>query len=147
MNWTATEAASRTEPWLIVLDDNPGDARLISEAISRSRPEVRIEILARSDVLLARLQDLENSPDATLPALLFVDVNVPPLSGHIVLSFLRTNERLGAVPSVVLSGALVEEDRQRFQASGASDVLAKPATFAELRHLVDLALDRFLPPS
>ena len=78
------------------------------------------------------------------PALVILDVMMPGLNGMQVCQKLRSNDDLGTVPVLFLSGRSAVEDRiQAFQA-GADDYMSKPFDLRELELHVTALLRRSL---
>jgi CheY-like chemotaxis protein len=66
---------------------------------------------------------------AETPDVVFLDINMPGVTGHEVLMFLRREPRLLNTPVVIITSDDQPETKQRALALGASKVLYKPAEF------------------
>jgi len=67
-----------------------------------------------------------------LPDLLLLDVMMPGLSGLEVLRFMKEDERLSAIPVILITAGTDESLAATALESGAVDVLIKPFRLAEL---------------
>ena len=76
------------------------------------------------------------------PELLFLDVNLPDMSGLEVCRRLRRQGRLGGVPIVMLSAAAQHDDIVRGLAAGATQYLTKPFSPVRLLSLVEGLMPR-----
>ena len=63
------------------------------------------------------------------PDIVFLDINMPGVTGHEVLMFLRREPRLMNIPVVIITSDDQPETRDRALSLGASKVLYKPAEF------------------
>jgi len=63
------------------------------------------------------------------PDIVFLDINMPGVTGHEVLMFLRREPRLLNTPVVIITSDDQPETKQRALSLGASKVLYKPAEF------------------
>src|SRR5215203_4490557 len=97
----------------LLIEDNPGDARLI-ELMLREASETAIR-LARADRLAAGVEHLaRSSSDAVL-----LDLSLPDSQG--LATFERLHEAAPDVPVVVLSGLSDETVAMQAVAAGAQD--------------------------
>lgn len=77
---------------------------------------------------------------AELPDLIFLDVQMPRLSGFEVCRRLREEPGLERTKIVMLTAAAQETDRQRGKAAGADEYLTKPFSPLKLLSLVQALL-------
>jgi two-component system, chemotaxis family, response regulator Rcp1 len=121
---------------ILLVEDNPGDARLVRLALAEALPSARLSVAADGEAALTRLREAGEPPDLVL-----LDLNLPGLSGHEVLAAVRASEdpALRRLPVVVLSSSRAEADVARSYELGASSHLAKPgdvdALFAQVETL------------
>lgn len=62
------------------------------------------------------------------PSIVFLDLNMPGLTGFEVLSFLRREPRLGDVPVIVVTSDDQPESAERAMKNGATSYVIKPIT-------------------
>ena len=100
-----------------LVEDNPGDARLIQEMLRQaSVAPFRVDWLSRLDELLARLE--RGSFDVLL-----LDLGLPDSQG--LATFQRVHRRAPRMPIILFSGATDEELAAEAVAHGAQDYLVK----------------------
>jgi CheY-like chemotaxis protein len=73
---------------------------------------------------------------AETPDVVFLDINMPGVTGHEVLMFLRREPRLLNTPVVIITSDDQPETKQRALALGASKVLYKPAEFDAIEEVL-----------
>src|ERR1017187_894944 len=102
---------------VLIIEDNPGDARLVQEALKgASDPTYRVEWVDSLSMGLARLAD--GGIDAVL-----LDLGLPDSQGLAALPPIR--DLAPDVPVVVLSGAEDEQLAMEAVREGAQDYLVK----------------------
>lgn len=107
--------------------------------------EAHIVELVRVTLEDDRVRVLEAADGATAlrlaeefqPELLFLDVNLPDMSGLEVCRRLRRRAQLSGVPIVMLSAAAQHDDVVRGLAAGATQYLTKPFSPVRLLSLVE----------
>jgi two-component system, chemotaxis family, response regulator Rcp1 len=122
---------------LLVVDDNPGDVRLVVEALKRSRTRYHINVVEDGGAALAFLQRQGMYATAPRPALILLDLNLPQMSGHEVLAALKGDPELHSIPVVMMSTSSDEGNIARAYASGASCYLIKPMGWDGYLRLAD----------
>jgi len=94
---------------VVLIDDNPADLMLIEESVSELRGMATITgYRSGAQALEAMLQ-----PEAVLPDLLLLDVNMPGMNGFDLLSILKSNAKLKLIPVVMLAGSAQATDVSR----------------------------------
>ena len=84
---------------VLIVEDNPADVLLLTEALEQGRwnPEVRVAGDGRR-----ALDSLRAGP---APELIFLDLNLPSLSGRELLGELKADPALAGIPVILLSGS------------------------------------------
>lgn len=111
---------------ILLVDDNPDDVALARRALARSEVGAQLEVASSG---LEALDRLTNSGE--LPKAVFLDLNMPELSGFEVLSRLRQEPSTRNLPIVVLTTSREPFDIRRSYALGANSFVTKPLNFSE----------------
>ena len=121
---------------LLAVEDNPGDIRLLEEALRTSR--LRNELVVARDGVeaLAMLHREAPFSEARLPHLILLDLNLPRKDGRQVLRELKADHRLRSIPVVILSTSRAEEDVRSAYDGHASCYVVKPVDFADLQRVI-----------
>ena len=114
----------KKSPVVLVVEDNPGDVRLIKEALNTSSIKP-ILYFARDGLEATRF--LETRMQDGLPHLMVLDLNLPKKSGFQVLQFVKCHEMLKRIPVIVLSSSQSPEDVAKAYDLHANCYLTKPA--------------------
>jgi CheY-like chemotaxis protein len=124
---------------ILLVEDTPGDVRLITEGFKRSGLNPQIHAVFDGEEALKVLLDRTLSD---LPDLILLDVNLPLLSGHEVLKQIKNNETLQKIPVVVLTSSLLDEDVAKAKANQADFYVIKPINLDEYFASI-LTIERF----
>ena len=113
---------------ILITDDEPHVVELVRVTLE----DERVRVVEAPDGLtaLALADELE-------PELIFLDVNLPDLSGIEVCRRLRRHPRLAGSSIVMLTAAAQREDISRGLAAGATQYLTKPFSPVRLLSLVE----------
>ncbi len=120
MNSTGAEMSAHPQPRVIILlvEDAPGDTLLIKEALETCAVPVALTVAEDGEKALTLLTEGEVKPD-----LVILDLNIPKVSGHLVLEQYHPTEK---PPVVVFSSTWSKLDIDRAMALGAREVVHKP---------------------
>lgn len=112
---------------VLVIEDNPGDVRLLEEAFQEIQAEINLQVARDGAEGLQMLEDLDVR-SKWHPDLILLDLNLPKVSGHDVLARLKSNPRTTRIPIIVLTSSKAESDVRRAYDSHANAYLKKPST-------------------
>jgi two-component system, chemotaxis family, response regulator Rcp1 len=119
--------SARPDPVRILLvEDNPGDVRLMREALAINGTESRLLVVEDGDAALRFLQREPPYTEAERPDLIFLDLNLPRKDGREVLAHVKADLRLRTIPVVVLTTSEAERDIQQAYALHANCYIRKP---------------------
>ena len=129
---------------VLIVDDNPGDVRLIREAASAFN---NLELFDVPNVVQAHLFLRHRKPfeQAPLPALVLLDLRMPIFDGSSVLQTMKGNPDLSAIPVVVLTSSRLPNDRERCLDLGAAAVCCKPMDWPSWQREIRSVLRTHLP--
>jgi CheY-like chemotaxis protein len=110
---------------IVVVEDNPGDVHLLRLALLQAGLVCDLRVLEDGAEGM-RLARREPPYHDTVPDLIVLDLNLPKHDGLEVLSALRADPVLSAVPVVVFTSSTSPRERARMEELGAARFLAKP---------------------
>lgn len=120
---------------IMIADDDPDDRLLIEEALEEAHFDCPVEFFTDGQDLLDYLYgrgDYAHRPQALLPSLLLLDLNMPRMDGREALQKIKQDPRLRRIPVVVLTTSSSEEDVLQAYDLGANSFITKPAAFRDL---------------
>ncbi|HET9145611.1 MAG TPA: response regulator [Sphingomicrobium sp.] len=95
---------------ILMVEDNPGDARLTEEALKESKVMNNLHHARDGVEAMAFLRREGPHKDAPTPDIILLDLNLPRKDGREVLAELKNMPRLGNIPVVVLTTSDAEQD-------------------------------------
>jgi CheY-like chemotaxis protein len=110
---------------LLVVEDNPADARLLEEAFAEADVPVEIAEARNGEDALLLLRD--GAP----PEAIILDLNLPRMDGRELLGAIRRDPQLCQLPVVVLSTSHYDADIVTCRELGVRSYVIKPARFDE----------------
>jgi len=127
---------------ILLVEDNPGDARLTFEAFGEIGSSGRLTVVEDGVEALAYLRRRGRYADAPRPHLILLDLNLPRKSGHEVLAEVKDEEGLKQIPIIVLTTSHDERDITKAYDLRADCYITKPIGF---RQFVEVArsIDQF----
>jgi len=117
-------------PTILHIDDNDADLEFTQEAWSEYGSPATFLVARDGEAGIKQIQTMLARP-GHIPDLILLDLSLPKVSGHDVLSFIRRQPALAQVPVVILTGTPTLEERARSLALGATDHITKPTGLAE----------------
>lgn len=122
-----------TRPYrLLLVEDNPADARLLSEALQEAGVDAVLVTCCDGEDALGMLK----RASFELPDAVILDLNLPRMDGRELLAAIRRDHELSELPVVVLSTSHYDGDIRACQELHARAYVIKPAGFDEF---VDVA--------
>jgi two-component system, chemotaxis family, response regulator Rcp1 len=113
---------------ILLIEDNPGDVRLLEEAFKELDANILIQV-ARDGaegldmVFQPSVPQRPGSPD-----LILLDLNLPKVNGHDVLARIKGDPATSQIPVIVLTSSRAESDIRRAYQAHANAYLKKPST-------------------
>lgn len=121
---------------VLLIEDNPGDARLTREAFKEGCIENELRIVPTAEEGLDALHQRGEFSDETRPDLVLLDLNLPGMNGDEMLAQVKEDEDLRQIPVVILTSSTAEEDVVRSYDSHSNAYLTKPVDPDEFVSLV-----------
>jgi CheY-like chemotaxis protein len=94
---------------ILVVEDNPGDVRLLIEILRDLRLYNNISIARDGQEALELLHEKKLNGNA-MPDLILLDLNLPRKDGREVLAEIKSDPELSQIPVVIVTGSQAERD-------------------------------------
>lgn len=111
---------------ILLVEDNEGDVLLIKEALEDGRVANSISICRDGEKAMHYLTKNGDYPDAILPDLIILDINLPRKNGHEVLQFIKETDNLMHIPVIMLTTSSSEKDIAQSYLHHANCYITKP---------------------
>ena len=121
---------------ILLVEDNPGDARLTLEAFKEGRVLNNFNVVKDGVEALEYLRREGMYADAVQPDLILLDLNLPRKDGREVLDEIKADERLRKIPVIVLTTSAAEEDIARAYTRHANCYITKPVDLDQFLRVV-----------
>ena len=108
------------------IDDDPEDLEIFYKAVKTVNPLAKCLLARDAKEALSILRD------TIVPDYIFLDIHMPMMDGKTVLSELRQNKKLEAVPVVMYSTRINPRETEEYAALGANQFLNKHNDFRGL---------------
>lgn len=129
---------------LLLIEDNPGDARLVEEALRDCPNANRLHIVSDGDEALDFLYRRGDHGTAPRPDLVLLDWNIPRTSGENVLTEVKADPDLKHIPVTVLTGSKDDGDVRRSYEKHANACLHKAVEPGEFMDTIEVYTDFWL---
>jgi CheY-like chemotaxis protein len=116
---------------ILLVEDNPGDARLTQEALKEGKVNNNLYIAEDGVEAMAFMRREGKYANAVRPDLILLDLNLPRKDGREVLAELKADPELKIIPVVVLTTSSSDEDILKSYRLHANCYISKPVGFNE----------------
>lgn len=117
---------------IFLADDDPDDRSLFEQALNGFSTKHKMQFFHNGKELL----DYFNQPDAELPDILFLDLNMPYFTGTECLIEIRKNPKYRELPIAIYSTSSSEKDQEDTFVNGANVYIKKPDSFEKLQKVL-----------
>lgn len=121
---------------VLLIDDDEDDQELFLMAMKEIAASVKCTALGSAQTALRQLETRALTTD-----LIFLDLNMPIMTGQQFLSELKKNVELNRVPVIILSTSSSTETINETKALGARNFITKPSDFRELKNILFKVLE------
>jgi CheY-like chemotaxis protein len=123
---------------ILLVEDSPADVLIIDRALTQAGMGHRLSVIADGRLALDYLHALKDpiTPHEREPDLIVLDLNLPGIDGHQVLSDIKADPFLRTIPLVVLTTSGRDEDVLAAYGAGANSFIQKPSEYS---HYIELA--------
>jgi CheY-like chemotaxis protein len=127
---------------ILLVEDDPGDVTLTREAFADYKVQNSLHVVSDGVEALDFLYRRGAHAEAPRPDLVLLDLNLPRVDGREVLSAVKNDPTLAAIPIVVLTTSDAEEDVLRSYQLHANAYVTKPVDFEQFIKVVQ-QIDEF----
>lgn len=126
-----------------MIDDDADDRELFEIALEKA--SIKINYIG-VDSCCNALEFLKTG--GIIPDYIFLDLNMPQMSGRECLSELKSNIRLSQIPVIIFTTSSDPQDKKDTVAMGAIDFITKPSKTSELARVMnEFIAERILKPT
>lgn len=111
---------------ILLVEDNPGDIRLIKELFKDFEIKYNVNIAINGEEAMEMLHREGKYTNFQLPDLILLDLNLPKKDGKQVLKEIKNDQGLMCIPVVILTTSDAEEDIIETYQNCANSFITKP---------------------
>ena len=111
---------------ILLVEDNEGDIILTMEALNEGKVTNKISVARDGEQAIRFLNKEGDYQNAERPDLILLDINLPRVDGKEVLTYVKNNSDLKAIPVVMLTTSSSEKDILESYRNYANCYISKP---------------------
>lgn len=115
-----------------LVDDDKDDRELFCEALAEVAPDIVFHAAEDGREALDKLSKMQSS----LPDIIFLDANLPTISGWECLEYFKQNELLRDIPVIMYSTSSYQRDIEKAMTLGALCFISKPLNYNDLKKII-----------
>jgi two-component system, chemotaxis family, response regulator Rcp1 len=131
-----SEAAGAQPIDILLVEDNPGDVRLLTEMFREGKIGNRLFVVEDGVEALAFLRGEGDHHSAPRPDLILLDLSLPRKNGQEVLAEIKQDTDLRRIPVVVITSSQAEKDILQAYDNHANCYLTKPVDLGQFMGVV-----------
>ncbi len=131
-----TQTRTRRPPFILLVEDNPADVRLMAEAFKESRFDYHLRIANNGVVCMNYLKKKSGFANSRTPDLIILDLNLPKKDGRTVLAEIKQDIGLKRIPIIVFSMSQAEEDILMSYELNANCFINKPVDLNDFMEVI-----------
>lgn len=114
---------------ILLVEDNEGDILLTMEAFEESKIVNKITAIKDGKEAINYFEALTKKDE--MPHLVLLDINLPKVSGHEVLMYIKNNEKFKSIPVIMLTTSSSEKDILQSYKNHVNCYITKPIDVAD----------------
>jgi CheY-like chemotaxis protein len=115
----------------LLVDDDTDDSFLFGEALRETGPNIQFQVASSGHDALVMLNGAKSLPDV-----IFLDLNMPIMSGKELLGNLKYDDRLQHIPVIIYTTSSHSKDIEETLQMGAMCFITKPSNLADIQAIV-----------
>jgi len=122
---------------ILLVEDNPADARLLMEAMKEYEVKVDLSVVTNGEEAMSFLYKKVPYENVSRPDLIILDLNLPRKDGREVLADVKSDEDLLSIPIIILTTSTAEKDIITTYKLHANCYIKKPVDLDEFYNVVE----------
>lgn len=120
----------------LLVEDDEDHAHLVQMALAENRVANTVDHVTDGAEALSYVRKQPPYEDRARPDVILLDLKLPKIDGHEVLTRIKEDEQLRTIPVVVLTSSEAETDRAKAYFSHANSYLTKPLDFDRFHQMI-----------
>lgn len=128
---------------ILLVEDNPGDIRLVQEALKESRLPLKLDFVTDGEEAMFYLKREGRHAETIKPDLILLDLNLPKKDGREVLKELKKDPSLSDIPVVIMTVSVEDYEYLRSQGLEVERFIVKPFDLKQFVEVVRSIKERW----
>jgi len=124
------------DKYFLYVEDDPSSRLVMKLLIEKTLHTKNYTIFENSESFLERLRELPMHP-----AIIMLDIHVPPQNGFQLLSLIRANAEYTDIKVIALTASVMNEEVEKLRNSGFDGAIGKPINLSLFPSLIKRILD------
>ena len=124
---------------ILLVEDNPSDVKLTLRALQKHNLSNKVTVLKNGaealDFIFAE-GEYKDRDNREIPKIIFLDINLPLVSGIEVLRRIKSDERTKKIPVTILTSSAEFRDIEECYSLGVNSYIVKPVEFDKFVEVV-----------
>lgn len=129
---------------ILIIDDNPGDVRLMKEAFSDCKAPENLYNVTDGEEAIQFLKKKGKYGNAPKPDIILLDLKLPKISGSELLNKLKKNSEFKQIPIIIFTSSDADADIIKAYNFHANCYIIKPTDFTDLVTVVKTIVEFWL---
>jgi CheY-like chemotaxis protein len=119
---------------ILLIENNEGDIVLTTEALEDSKIINKVNVLRDGEAAIGFFEGLTGNDK--YPDLVLLDINLPKISGHEVLVYIKTHARFKSIPVIMLTTSSSDKDIQSSYKNYVNCYITKPIDVSDFMQAI-----------
>lgn len=124
--------------YILLAEDNPADIHLVREALEDSAVAYRLEVVSDGEEVIKFLARIDRDSTLFCPKMMLLDLHLPKRDGEEILRCLRSSERCGLTPVVIMTSSDAPHHVEMATRNAALHYFRKPTSLEQYLKLGDV---------
>ena len=121
---------------VLCIDDDRDDTDFFCDALKEISREAQC-MVANDGLTALKILRAETAPDV-----IFLDINMPKMSGREILVQIKKNYKWSQIPIIIYSTSILPRDADDYRKLGVHDIVKKRAKFKDLCNAMQVVLKK-----
>lgn len=122
---------------VLMIDDDAGDTLMAKEVLESSGLSIKLHIVHDGVDAMDFLLKQGAYSDAPRPEYILLDLNMPRMTGHEVLNWIKSHEILNSIPVVILTTSDSARDIEECYSNKANCYITKPVDLEDFTKIIE----------
>lgn len=124
--------------YILLAEDNPADVHLVREALTDRAVAYHLQVVSDGEEVIQLISRIDRDSTLACPKMLLLDLHLPKRDGEEILRCLRSSERCGLTPVVIMTSSDAPHHVEMATKNAALHYFRKPTSLEQYMKLGDV---------